>query len=571
MGQDNNSKFKIPESCVDPLLERGRRKGFLTHQEIDSALPDDVSTSDSMDEIASLLDDNSIELVDQSELSADYDADEDAFDEESTEQAEDVIEEGKSEVEDGIRMYLGQMGHIPLLTREEEISLAKKIEASRKRFRSMLLELLPAIKACLNITEDVIEGDSPLVRTLDVSSVDDVDKDDLKKRMPQNAHTIQGLISRIEKEWELYDDSLPEPEKINILRRIQNSSRKARVLLEEMGIRIRQIKPVFNEVWNIYQRGMNLHARLRFLDSDKNNDREKKVLCKEFERLESVICLPWKVFQRKFESIERIHAEYEDAKKKLSAGNLRLVVSIAKKYRNRGLGFLDLIQEGNTGLMRAADKYEFRRGYKFSTYATWWIRQAITRSISSQSRTIRIPAHMIATVSNMRSLQKKLSQELGRNPTIEELAEEAELSVEETRRILKAAEKPVSLDYPIGDEDNSSLGDFIEDDDTASPVFETTRQMLKEHIDDVLQSLTYREREILKLRYGLGDGHTYTLKEVGRIFDVTRERVRQIEMKAIKKLQHPRRSRRLEGFVEGIPKNGEDGQISPLSSVDANG
>jgi RNA polymerase primary sigma factor len=256
--------------------------------------------------------------------------------------------------------------------------------------------------------------------------------------------------------------------------------------------------------------------------------------------------------RRRVESIRERFQEYEESKRALSGGNLRLVVSIAKKYRNRGLSFLDLIQEGNTGLMRAVDKYEYRRGYKFSTYATWWIRQAITRAIADQARTIRIPVHMIETMSKLRNVSKRLLQEMGREPTIEETAKAAGISVEETRRVLKISRHPISLDRPVGESEDSYFGDFIEDDGAESPVNAATAEMLKDKIEHVLKTLTYREREIIKLRYGLGDGYTYTLEEVGRIFKVTRERVRQIEAKAVRKLQHPVRSRQLEGFLDGI-------------------
>jgi RNA polymerase primary sigma factor len=257
-----------------------------------------------------------------------------------------------------------------------------------------------------------------------------------------------------------------------------------------------------------------------------------------------------KQLKKRLEDIEQVFGQYEETKRNLSSANLRLVVSIAKKYRNRGLSFLDLIQEGNTGLMRAVDKYEYRRGYKFSTYATWWIRQAITRAIADHARTIRIPVHMIETMSRLRTASKNLLQALGREPTVEEVATEADMSIEETRRVMKISKHPISLDRPIGDSEDSYFGDFIEDDDVDSPVQSATQEMLKERIDTILKTLSYREREIIKLRYGIGDGYTYTLEEVGRIFKVTRERVRQVEAKAIRKMQHPVRARKLEGFLD---------------------
>jgi RNA polymerase primary sigma factor len=301
----------------------------------------------------------------------------------------------------------------------------------------------------------------------------------------------------------------------------------------------------------ISQRMTELEAQIEGLKGNRQMKEERANLQKELHDLMTITLEEPESLRRRVTSMQERFKEYEDSKRALSGGNLRLVVSIAKKYRNRGLSFLDLIQEGNTGLMRAVDKYEYRRGYKFSTYATWWIRQAITRAIADQARTIRIPVHMIETMSKLRNVSKKLQQELGREPTMEETAKAAGYTLEETKRVLKISRHPISLDRPVGESEDSYFGDFIEDGHVESPVNAATQEMLKDKIESVLKTLTYREREIIKLRYGLGDGYTYTLEEVGRIFKVTRERVRQIEAKAVRKLQHPVRSRQLEGFLDG--------------------
>ena len=334
------------------------------------------------------------------------------------------------------------------------------------------------------------------------------------------------------------------------LKQMHRNRRKIATLLEELGLRTSRIQPMMKKLQSIQQK---MHQLEQVIQAGPGRDytaEDIDAMRQELMGLQELVLETPRLLDKRLRAIEAVFSQYEQAKRELSGGNLRLVVSIAKKYRNRGLSFLDIIQEGNTGLMRAVDKYEYRRGYKFSTYATWWIRQAITRAIADHARTIRIPVHMIETMSKLRTVSKNLMQELGREATLEEIAEVAGMSLAETRRVMKISKHPFSLDRPIGESEDSYFGDFIEDERAESPVQSATQEMLKERIDQVLKTLTYREREIIKLRYGIGDGYTYTLEEVGRIFKVTRERVRQVEAKAIRKLQHPVRARKLEGFLD---------------------
>ncbi len=371
--------------------------------------------------------------------------------------------------------------------------------------------------------------------------------------MPHNLRTLDHLLELNQEDFaKIIDQRLDEEERNRLRRQLRIRRRKAVTLVEELSIRTQKVQPLMKKLEQISSRMDELEQQIEILKGDKSCREDLAASQKELNDYMMHTLEETSGLRKRVEIVKKRFSEYEQAKRDLSGGNLRLVVSIAKKYRNRGLSFLDLIQEGNTGLMRAVDKYEYRRGYKFSTYATWWIRQAITRAIADQARTIRIPVHMIETMSKLRNVSKKLLQELGREPSIEETAKAANITVEETRRVLKISRHPISLDRPVGESEDSYFGDFIEDDSVESPVAAATQEMLKDKIDLVLKTLTYREREIIKLRYGLGDGYTYTLEEVGRIFKVTRERVRQIEAKAVRKLQHPVRSRQLEGFLDGI-------------------
>jgi RNA polymerase primary sigma factor len=509
-----------------------------------------------------VLEDQGIELIDESEAEereaapvAAREAGADAEAELRDLELSFVDEEASDgrRIDDPVRMYLTQMGEIPLLSRNEEISLDKKIEVTRKRFRRKVLECDYALCNVVETLKRVHANELPFDRTIKVSLTENLEKDKILQRMPHNLKTLEHLLEQNRDDFlKSLEDGLSDEDKKKSRRSLKIRRRKAVTLVEELSIRTQKVHPLMKKLEQISLRMDELERQIQELAGLRNAREDRANLETELKDLMLMTLEDAASLRRRAEIIKMRFTEYEQAKRDLSGGNLRLVVSIAKKYRNRGLSFLDLIQEGNTGLMRAVDKYEYRRGYKFSTYATWWIRQAITRAIADQARTIRIPVHMIETMSKLRNVSKKLLQDMGREPTIEETAKAAGISIEETRRVLKISRHPISLDRPVGESEDSYFGDFIEDDGAESPVSAATQEMLKDKIDQVLKTLTYREREIIKLRYGLGDGYTYTLEEVGRIFKVTRERVRQIEAKAVRKLQHPVRSRQLEGFLDGI-------------------
>jgi RNA polymerase primary sigma factor len=604
--------------AVAELIESGKVRGFITYDELNTLLPDELVEPDRLDELLVTFDAMAIRLVDahgagaagaavtaaaKAVIEAEHEA---ALDDAESTQAkkkakasrnaklarlmeipdleggavvdmgDEVIDEEEVKrdlqqaiqeaatrrIDDPVRMYLTQMGEISLLSREEEIRLAKKIETTRMIFRRKVLENDYSICAAVEILTMVDEGDLPFDRTMKISTAEEDAKGKIAARIPENLKTVRKLVELNRQDWQTLEDGhvTGVPELQALMRSVKGRRRKMATLIEELSLRTSKVQPLLKKLRSICDKMLELQSLLARAEAHPGefDPEDVMVMREELSGLRSLVLEEPEELQQRVREIIVVFDEYERAKRDLSGGNLRLVVSIAKKYRNRGLSFLDIIQEGNTGLMRAVDKYEYKRGYKFSTYATWWIRQAITRAIADHARTIRIPVHMIETMSRLRNIAKNLLQGLNREPTIEEIAEAAKMPVAEARRVMKISRHPISLDRPVGESEDSYFGDFIEDEKAGSPSDTAAQEMLRQRIEQVLKTLTYREREIIKLRYGIGDGYTYTLEEVGRIFKVTRERVRQVEAKAIRKLQHPVRSRKLAGFIDGTWEKAAD-------------
>jgi RNA polymerase primary sigma factor len=454
-------------------------------------------------------------------------------------------------IDDPVRMYLMQMGEIPLLSRQQELSCAKQIEATRTCFRRRMLASDFMLRGAVALLEKVRDSELRLDRTIEVSVTNTVEKKKILLRIGPNLVTLIHLLKQNQSDYRIAIDRHQEPAaRHSAWRRLVRRRNKAVRLVEELNLRAQRLQPLWEKLIEISKRMVSLREQIAELSADEAMADRVPELRYELHYLMRITLESTATLDRRIHHTQKHQRQYDVAKRELSAGNLRLVVSIAKRYRNRGLSFLDLIQEGNTGLMRAVDKFEHARGYKFSTYATWWIRQAITRAIADQSRTIRVPVHMIDAMTRVRTVTRELVQKHGCEPTIEQTAAAAELSLEDTRCILKMARQPLSLDQPVGDHDDSYFGEFLQDHREDDPLYEIQQQSLKSRLAEVLQGLNHREREILRLRYGLTDGYAYTLEEVGKIFSVTRERVRQIEAKAVRKLQQPYRSRELAGFID---------------------